>query len=150
MVDTKWKTHAHTKTDTEKSKEIGKRNKDLRRGPRPGMHSVAHTARCLAAIAAILHIARYFFRETGTSQKCCDTPPWCLVLHRHICEIPRFATSRAIVVQYPIKTTLFGESQKALETTTAMKRRKISCSMTHGLLDPSAFPAKHLCSIALM
>ena len=27
-------------------------------------------------------------------------PPWCLVSHRHICEIPHLATHRAIVVRY--------------------------------------------------
>ena len=32
-------------------------------------------------------------------------PPWFLVLHRHICAIPRFATYRAIIVRYPIKTS---------------------------------------------
>ena len=32
-------------------------------------------------------------------------PPWYLVLHRHICAIPHFATYRAIVVRYPIKTS---------------------------------------------
>ena len=28
-------------------------------------------------------------------------PPWYLVLHRHICAIPHFATYRAIIVRYP-------------------------------------------------
>ena len=32
-------------------------------------------------------------------------PPWYLVLHRHICAIPRFATYRAIIVRYPMKTS---------------------------------------------
>ena len=32
-------------------------------------------------------------------------PSWYLVLHRHICAIPRFATYRAILVRYPIKTS---------------------------------------------
>ena len=30
-------------------------------------------------------------------------PPWYLVLHRHICAIPHFATNRVITVRYPIK-----------------------------------------------
>ena len=32
-------------------------------------------------------------------------PPWYLVSHRHICAIPHFATYRAIIVRYPIKTS---------------------------------------------
>ena len=32
-------------------------------------------------------------------------PPWYLVLHRHICAIPYFATYRAIIVRYPTKTS---------------------------------------------
>ena len=35
-------------------------------------------------------------------------PPWYLVLHRHICAIPRFATYRAIIVRYPTKTSTKG------------------------------------------
>ena len=50
------------------------------------------------------HIARYFLRDASTPPKWCDTPPWYLVLRRHICAIPHFATYRAIIVRYPIKT----------------------------------------------
>ena len=59
----------------------------------------------LHTIAAIPHIARYFFREVSTPPKWCDTPPWHLVSHRHICAIPHFATYRAIIVRYPTKTS---------------------------------------------
>ena len=62
-----------------------------------------HIARYCDTIAAISHIARYFFREVSSSPKWCDTPPWCLVSHRHICAIPHFATYRAIIVRYPHK-----------------------------------------------
>ena len=51
------------------------------------------------------HIARYSFREVSTPPKWCDTPPWYLVSHRHICAIPHFATYRAILVRYPMKTS---------------------------------------------
>ena len=54
-------------------------------------------------IAAIPHIARYFLREVSAPPNWCDTPPWHLVLHRHICAIPHFATYRAIIVRYPMK-----------------------------------------------
>ena len=63
-----------------------------------------HIARCCDTIAAIPHIARYFFREVSTPPKWCDTPPWHLVSHRHICAIPHFATCRATIVRYPTKT----------------------------------------------
>ena len=62
-----------------------------------------HIARYCDTIAAIPHIARYFLREVSTPPKWCETPPWDLVLHRHICAIPHFATYRAIIVRYPIK-----------------------------------------------
>ena len=42
--------------------------------------------------------------EVGTFPKWCDTPPWYLILHRHICAIPHFATYRVIHARYPIKT----------------------------------------------
>ena len=32
-------------------------------------------------------------------------PPWYLVSDKHICAIPHFATYRAIIVRYPIKTS---------------------------------------------
>ena len=32
-------------------------------------------------------------------------PPGYLVSHRHICAVPHFATYRAIIVRYPIKTS---------------------------------------------
>ena len=53
--------------------------------------------RCDTPYCAIL------FRGGITPPKWCDTPPWYLVLHRHICAIPHFATYRAIIVRYPIK-----------------------------------------------
>ena len=53
----------------------------------------------------IPHIARYLLREFSIPPKWCDTPPWYLILHRHICAIPHFATYRAIIVRYPIKTS---------------------------------------------
>ena len=56
------------------------------------------------AIAAIPHIARFFFREVSTPPKWCDNPYLYLVSHRHICAIPHFATYRAIIVRYPTKT----------------------------------------------
>ena len=46
-----------------------------------------------------------FFREFSTPPQWCDTPPWYLVSHRHICAIPHFATYRAIIVRYPTKTS---------------------------------------------
>ena len=48
---------------------------------------------------------RYFLREFSISPKRCDTPPWYLILHRHIYAIPHFATYRAIIVRYPTKTS---------------------------------------------
>ena len=33
-------------------------------------------------------------------------PSWYLILHRHICAIPHFATYRAIIVRYPVKTSM--------------------------------------------
>ena len=45
------------------------------------------------------------FGEVSTPPKWCDTPPWYLVSHKHICAIPHFATYRAIIVRYPIKTS---------------------------------------------
>ena len=32
-------------------------------------------------------------------------PPWYLISQRHICAIPHFATYRATIVRYPIKTS---------------------------------------------
>ena len=46
-----------------------------------------------------------FLGEFSTPPKWCDTPPWYLVSHRHICAIPHFATYRAIIVRYPMKTS---------------------------------------------
>ena len=62
-------------------------------------------ARYCDTIAAIPHIARYFLTEVSIPPKWCDTPPWHFVSHRHICAIPDFATYRAIIVRYPIKTS---------------------------------------------
>ena len=62
-----------------------------------------HIARYCDTIAAIPHIARYLLREVSTAPKWCDIRPWYLVLHRHICAIPHSATSRAIIVRYPVK-----------------------------------------------
>ena len=45
------------------------------------------------------------FREVSSSPKWCDTPPWYLVSHRHICAIPHFATYCAVIVRYPTKTS---------------------------------------------
>ena len=64
-----------------------------------------HIARYCDTIAAIPHIVRYFFREVSTPPKWCETPPWHLVSHRHICAIPHFATYRAIIVRYPTKVS---------------------------------------------
>ena len=64
-----------------------------------------HIARYCDTIAAMPHTARYFFREVSTPPKWCETPPWYLVSHRHICAIPHFATYRAIIVRYPTKTS---------------------------------------------
>ena len=71
-----------------------------------------HIARYCDTVAAIPHIARYFLREVSTPPKWCDTPPWYLSLHRHICAIPHFATYRSIIVQYPTKasTKEFGDT----------------------------------------
>ena len=65
-----------------------------------------HIARYCETIAAIPHIARYLLREVSTPQKWCDTPPWHLVSHRHICAIPHFATYRATIVRYPTRTSM--------------------------------------------
>ena len=55
-------------------------------------------------VAAIPHIARYFYREVSTPPKWCDTPPpWYIVLHRHICVIPHLATYYTIIARYPPK-----------------------------------------------
>ena len=69
-----------------------------------GHLSWPHIARYCDTIAAIPHIARYFFRGLSTSPKWCDTPPP-LVLsftQAHLCD---FATYRAIIVRYPIKAS---------------------------------------------
>ena len=50
-------------------------------------------------------ISRDTFWEVSTLPKWCDTPPWYLVSHRHICAIPHFATYRVIIVRYPTKTS---------------------------------------------
>ena len=55
--------------------------------------------RCDTPYRAIL------FKGGEHSPKVCDTPPWYLILHRHICAIPQFATYRAIIVRYPRKTS---------------------------------------------
>ena len=55
--------------------------------------------RCDTPYRAIL------FKEVSTPPKWCDTPPWELVSHRHISAIPHFATYRAIIVRYPIRTS---------------------------------------------
>ena len=39
------------------------------------------------------------------SPKIVPYPPWYLVSHRHICAIPHFATYRAIIMRYPMKTS---------------------------------------------
>ena len=78
---------------------------DTPRARYPEVTQWPHIARYSDAIAAIPHIARYFLREVSTPPKWCDTPPWYLILHRHIRAIPHFATYRAIVVRYPIKTS---------------------------------------------
>ena len=39
------------------------------------------------------------------SPKMVRYPPWYLVSHKHICAIPHFATYRAMIVRYPIKTS---------------------------------------------
>ena len=59
---------------------------------------------------AILSLPYRISRDTlkgmlARPSKWCDTPPGYLVLHRHICAIPHFATYRAIIVRYPIKTS---------------------------------------------
>ena len=64
-----------------------------------------HIGRYCDTIAAIPHIGRYLLKEVGTRPKWCDTPPWRLVSQRHICAIPHFATYRARIVRYPIKTS---------------------------------------------
>ena len=64
-----------------------------------------HIARYCDTIAAIPHIAQYLFGEVSIPPKWCDTHPWYLISHRHICAIPQFATYRAISVRYPIETS---------------------------------------------
>ena len=71
-----------------------------------GSMSAQHIARWCDTIAAIPDIARYISGRlvaVSTRPKWCDTPPWYLASHRHICAMPHFATHRAIVVQYPTK-----------------------------------------------
>ena len=46
-------------------------------------------------------IARYFLSHPSNPPTGCDTPLWCLVLHRHISAIPQLATYRAMLVRYP-------------------------------------------------
>ena len=41
----------------------------------------------------------------STPPKWCDTHPWYLISHRHMRAIPHFATYRAMIVRYPIKTS---------------------------------------------
>ena len=43
--------------------------------------------------------------RNSTPPKRCDTPPLYLILHRHIRAISHFATCRAIIVRYLIKTS---------------------------------------------
>ena len=52
-------------------------------------------------IAAILHIPCHFLTKVCNSPELCDTSPWYLFSHRHICAITHFATHRAIIVRYP-------------------------------------------------
>ena len=76
----------------------------------------SHSGRCTASLVAPYRaILRYYrcdtpyrailFQGGCTPPKWCDTPPWYLVSHRHICAIPHFATYRAIIVRYPTKTS---------------------------------------------
>ena len=62
-------------------------------------------------------------REVSTPPKWCDTPPWYLILHRHICAIPHFATYRAIIVRDPIK-------KKQARKSFAMLSLQVSRDMT--------------------
>ena len=55
--------------------------------------------RCDTPYRAIL------FKGGEHSPKMVRYPPWYLILHRHIRAIPHFATYRAIIVRYPIKTS---------------------------------------------
>ena len=46
------------------------------------------------------------FREVNTPPKWCNTPHVYLVSHRRICAISHFATYRAVIVRYPLQTSL--------------------------------------------
>ena len=73
-------------------------------------HEKAHGSKLSGPISrdtSILSLRYPILRDTvfSTPPKRCDTPPWHLVSHRHISAIPHFATYRAIVVRYSIKTS---------------------------------------------
>ena len=70
------------------------------------MALVAHIAGRCDTIAAIPHVSRYRLREVSTPPKWCDAPSYYLVSHRHICAIPHFVNSRAIIVRYSVKTSM--------------------------------------------
>ena len=67
------------------------------------VHSVRSTpiSRDTAILSLRYPISRdTFLREVSSPPKWCDTPPWHLVSHKHICAIPHFATYRAIMVRF--------------------------------------------------
>ena len=55
--------------------------------------------RCDTPYRAIL------FKGVEHSPKMMRYPPWYLISDRHICAIPHFATYRAKIARYPIKTS---------------------------------------------
>ena len=81
-------------------KELGATEKRLR-----WQHLSGPISHDIAILSLRYPISRDpFLREASTPPKWCDTPPWYLILHRHICAIPHLATYRAITVRHPIKT----------------------------------------------
>ena len=70
------------------------------------LNLVAPISRDIAILSLRYPISRdTFFKEFSTPPPMVRYPPWYLVLHRHICAIPHFATYRAIIVRYPTKTS---------------------------------------------
>ena len=82
---------------------------------RPKLCNICMTVRCHSPdlVAPYRAILRYYRCDTpyrailsrppSNPPTGCDTPPWCLLLHRHISAIPHFATYRAILCDTPGK-----------------------------------------------
>ena len=79
----------------------------LRRNPQQQMFAYSLSgpiSRDIAILSLRYPISRDTFSgRLALPQNGAIHPPWYLILHRHICAIPNFATYRAIIVRYPQK-----------------------------------------------